>query len=133
MRRILSPQSCTLSGRAGPGEVDPTADQPPSDQGYLSQVPWFLDLMMVDPLLPSPAAEAGSGFFKTSLTAGQSCLVYGHDHLAARADLEVGGVSFCAVGSGGWTRERDGHRPHTHVLVWERESDVVPRSYHLDT
>lgn len=121
LRRLLSPQSCSLPGGAGPGTVDPAADQPPPDQGFLSQVPWFLDLMMADPSLPSPACEAG-----------QSCLVYGHDHLAARADVEAGGVSFCAVGSGGWTVERDGHRPHSHVLVWDQESDVVPRSYHVD-
>ena len=138
MRRLLSPQSCGLD--PGSGAVPDGADQPPPDQGLLAQVPWFLDLMLADPSLPSPVGTLGRGlasFGKGSARpAGDpetSCLVYGHDHLAARQDLSVDAIPFRAVGSGGWTSERDGHRPHTHVLVWEAESDVVPTSYRVET
>jgi hypothetical protein len=143
MRRVDCPQSCQWQDTFLKNDVYDMQspgysrqDQPPSNQGRLGDVPWFLDLLLGDPDLPSPVGKIGEG-----LVGGEcrlqpafsrpSCLVYGHDHLAARRTIFACGVPFTAVGSGGWTSEHDGHLPHSHVLVWSGVEDVVPRSYFL--
>lgn len=138
MRRVDCPQQCWWQEVMPKDGCYPTegapyqipSDQPPATQGRLGDVPRFLDLVMTDPNLPSPVGEIGVGPVGPAFSR-QSCLVYGHDHLAARKVIFAGGVPFAAVGSGGWTSEHEGHLPHSHVLAWPRQEDVVPTSYFL--
>jgi hypothetical protein len=143
MRRLECPQSCQWQDFVSKDgfysmqeQGQSVTDQPPSNQGRLGDVPWFLDLLLGDPDLPSPVGEIGRGPVGGECRlqpafSRPSCLVYGHDHLAARRTIFAAGVPFTAVGSGGWTSEHDGHLPHSHVLVWPDVADVVPRSYFL--
>ena len=93
----------------------------------MGSVPEFLDLMLLDPCLPSPVGDfgqaPGEAFTKPS------CLVFGHDHLGARKTVVSCGVPFHVVDSGGWTSEFDGHLPHCRALVWQKDEDVTPEIY----
>jgi hypothetical protein len=92
------------------------------DGGRLVDVPWFLDVVMGDPGLPSPVG-----------TAKPSCFVFGHDHLGDQRMVDSAGASFAVFGSGGWTSEFDGHRPCSRVLVWEAPGQIVPEAFEVKT
>lgn len=138
MRRLLHPQSCEWQhffDDEGAYEIDALSDQPLPHQGYMEQVPWFLNLLLMDPNLPSPVGTLGTrpvgkGPVGPAFTKS-SCLVFGHDHLGLRRQVVACGVPFMVVDSGGWTSEFDGHLPHCHVLVWQKATDVAPTSYFL--
>jgi hypothetical protein len=137
MRRLSHPQTCQWQlsqnhfNMNGPENVtDIQGDEPPAGQGYFNNIPAFLDLMLLDPCLPSPVGKLGSGPMGPAFTK-QSCLVFGHDHLGTRRSLMSCGVPWYVVDSGGWTSEFDGHLPHCNVLVWQKDSDVVPESYFI--
>ena len=134
MRRLQHPQSCHWQqGFTENGAYEictPEADEPPAHQGYMEQVPWFLNLLLMDPNLPSPVGTFGGGPVGPAFTKS-SCLVFGHDHLGLRRQVVACGVPFMVVDSGGWTSEFEGHLPHCHVLVWPEDKDVVPTSYFM--
>ena len=134
MRRLLHPQTCqwqqdlTKDGIYPLGASAEHYDQPPAGEGYMGNVPTFLDLLMLDPSLPSPVGTIGGNSSQASFTK-PSCLVFGHDHLGARKTVVSCGVPFHVVDSGGWTSEFDGHLPHCRALVWRKKEDVVPEIY----
>ena len=138
MRRLCHPQTCQWQHTmVAPGwylleDRCHKDDAPTVGEGYLSAIPKLIELLLCDPGLPSPVGVIGQGEVGLAFL-NPSCLVYGHDHLAAHQMIVMAGVPFLAVGSGGWTSEFDGHRPHTHVLVWEKQKDVTPRSYFIRT
>jgi hypothetical protein len=130
MRRLEHPQSCLLQG-SSIGWIDEAAtyiDDPVPQQGNFANVPRFLDLMIRDPNLPTPVGTFGGDPTGPAFTK-PSCLTFGHDHRGTFQKVVACGVPFVAADSGGWTAEWDGHRPHTHVLVWNKVEDVVPSSY----
>jgi len=135
MRRLDHPQSCTwqsLSPRQGCfylEECDLKADVESSALGHTRQLSWFLETMIMDPYLPTPVGSLRQGEVSRAFTS-PSCLTFGHDHLGIHQHVVSCGVPFVCVDSGGWTSEYEGHLPHTHVLKWEAEADVVP-SVHL--
>jgi hypothetical protein len=131
MRRLLHPQSCEWQeffDVPGAHQIDPKVDQPLVHQGYMEQVPWFLNLLIMDPNLPSPVGTLGAGRAPVTFVK-PSCLVFGHDHLGAHRTVVACGVPFEVVDAGGWTSEFEGHLPHCHVLVWPEQTDVAPTSY----
>ena len=140
MRRLLHPQSCqwqqesndsgiTKDGAYLLGRGTEHEDQPPAGEGYMGSVPTFLDLLMLDPSLPSPVGTIGGNPAGASFAQKPSCLVFGHDHLGARKTVISCGVPFHVVDSGGWTSEFAGHLPHCRALVWRKKEDVVPEIY----
>lgn len=135
MRRLLHPQSCEWQNASGGPrlpcyKIDGTCDQPLPHQSNMDQVPWFLNLLLMDPNLPSPIGKIGEGPVGPAFTKS-SCLVFGHDHLGLWRQVVACGVPFMVVDSGGWTSEFEGHLPHCHVLVWPEDKDVVPTSYFM--
>jgi len=133
MRRLLHPQACewqTFKLENGLVAMDDFSDEPSEHQGYAAQLPWFLNLLLMDPNLPSPVGMIGEGLVGPAFTK-PSCLVFGHDHLGLRKTIMSCGVPFQVVDSGGWTVEFDGHLPHCHVLVWPKKADVVPQPFFL--
>jgi hypothetical protein len=132
MRRLLHPQSCHWQGGLMTGiySIPPGGegmDEPPAHQGNMVQVPWFLNLLLMDPSLPSPVGKIGEGPVGPAFT-NPSCLVFGHDHLGLDRTIVACGVPFKVADSGGWTAEFDGHLPHCHVLVWFDKEQVVPQT-----
>ena len=135
MRRLLHPQSCEWQNGSARDGAYPLGDdvlhrdQPPAGEGYMGSVSTFLDLLMLDPSLPSPVGSIGGDPSGASFVQKPSCLVFGHDHLGARKTVVSCGVPFYVVDSGGWTSEFEGHLPHCRALVWRKKEDVVPESY----
>jgi hypothetical protein len=136
MRRLNHPQTCQWQNiyngdgfhLTGSGE---SLDQPPPGQGYIGNVPAFLSLLIMDPALPSPVGTLGGKLGGKPLGpafTNPSCLVFGHDHLGTRRMMAHWGVPWYVVDSGGWTSEYNGHLPHCHVLIWNKNEDVVPVS-----
>jgi hypothetical protein len=137
MRRLDHPISCSMSQlfdhRSGYFTMDHAlceSDQSPTAQGHADHLPWFCELLVADPYLPTPVGSlrqgpVGPAFEKSS------CLTFGHDHLGLHKQLVVCGVPFAAVDSGGWTSEYEGHLPHSHVLVWDKVTDIVPVPYFI--
>lgn len=135
LRRLNDSRSCPLQEATSPGQVAAVtqASDPSSPRdGLLAQVPWFLDVLVADPGLPSPVGELRT--HNPGPTYEQpSCLVYGHDHQGGSRVVTSSGVPYAAVDAGGWTSEHDGHHPHSHVLVWRAPGQVVPEAYLLHT
>lgn len=132
MRRLDHPQSCPFqeSMKAwGYYELAQDEDQPPVGQGYASNLPWFLQAIIMDPELPTPVGSLRQGDPSPPALTRPSCVTFGHDHLGTFTKIVACGVPFVAADSGGWTSEHDGHLPHSHVLVWREPGDVVPESY----
>jgi hypothetical protein len=135
LRRLNDSRGCPLQEATFAGQiaaVNQASDPSSPRDGLMAQVPWFLDVLVADPGLPSPVGELrthnpGATFEKPS------CLVYGHDHQGGSRVVTSSGVPYAAVDSGGWTSEHDGHHPHSHVLVWRAPGQVVPESYLLHT
>jgi hypothetical protein len=131
MRRLTFPQSCpwqTLLSSCDVYRLMPDDDEPPPSQGYLAQVPWLLQVVVMDPELPTPVGSLRQGPPSPAFTT-PSCLSFGHDHLGIFTTVNACGVPFAAADSGGWTSEHDGHLPHSHALVWDGPNDVVPHPY----
>jgi hypothetical protein len=136
MRRLEHPESCQwqeLLATDGIYPLDPgdRSDDPPGPSGCGSSVGWFLDLLVADPELPTPVGTLGAGPPPDALTK-LSCLTHGHDHLGTYRRVVACGIPFVVASSGGWTSEYEGHRPHTHVLVWHTPSGV-PTAYFVKT
>lgn len=138
MRRLDHPHSCPLNQpcpAAGPqtlgvSRVWEGSDPFAASDGQMASVPWFLDVVIADPGLPTPVGNLrpqadSSAFIKPS------CICFGHDHLGSQRMISSSGVPFFAADSGGWTSEYDGHRPHSHVLIWRGEGDIIPEIYSL--
>jgi len=134
MRRLEHPQACAWQPAFpvdGYYQMDASmlsADAPPAGQGYQINLPWLLDVLVMDPYLPTPVGSLRQGEPHPAFER-PSCVTFGHDHLGTFKTLVACGVPFACVDSGGWTSEWQGHLPHSHVLVWEHAEDVVPRSY----
>lgn len=142
MRRLQHPHSCEFQTSRlcsdwfrGDGFYELSAqnirsDASPPGEGYDANGPWLLEVLLLDPELPSPVGslrrdQRGETFHR------RSCLTHGHDHLGTFRDVVACGVPFAVADSGGWTSEYDGHLPHTHVLVWKEPSQVVPEPYFI--
>jgi hypothetical protein len=135
MRRLEHPLSCSMyplfACGSGCYDMDHSlceSDQSHAAQGHSANLPWFCDLLVADPYLPTPVGSlrqgpVGPAFEKSS------CITFGHDHLGIYKQLVACGVPFTAVDSGGWTSEYEGHLPHSHVLVWKEVTDIVPVPY----
>jgi hypothetical protein len=127
-RRLAHPQSCSLEHQASQIVTKKNHPSSPRD-GLMPSVQGFLEMVVMDPSLPTPVgslrSETTAPAFKTS-----SCLVFGHDHLGTASQVAAYGVPFSVFDSGGWTKEFDGHVPHTHALVWE-DDDIVPTYLYL--
>lgn len=127
-RRLDSSQSCPLLGaksQAIPDSLDPSS---PRD-GFLPLVPWYLNIALTDPELPTPV---GSFHRSTSIPddfTTPSCFVFGHDHLGSRTTNTICGVPFAVRDSAGWTVEHTGHHPHTHFLLWNTPDNCIPESH----
>jgi hypothetical protein len=143
MRRLDHPTSCPLQvglahvPRDGKSlisivEVDSLNDPSSPRDGLMAEVPFFLDVMTTDPRLPTPVGSLRPQSQSPAFTR-KSCLVYGHDHLGSSRTVVAAGVPYVAVDSGGWTSEYEGHKPHSHVLVWREMSQVVPDCHVLLT
>jgi len=137
MRRLEHPQSCywqlhLMSGGHYnvSGDANRELDVPPPGEGYAANLPWLLEVLLLDPRLPSPVGSLRRDQREETFVR-RSCLTFGHDHLGTTREMVSCGVPFAVADSGGWTCEFDGHLPHTHVLAWERESDVVPKVYFI--
>jgi hypothetical protein len=131
MRRLNHPQSCPWQTRFNPWgyyQLEQDDDQPPAGQGYVTNLPWFLQLLIQDLYLPTPVGTLRQGVPSPALTK-PSCVTFGHDHLGTFSKLVACGVPFVAADSGGWTCEYDGHLPHAHALVWRKAGQVVPEPY----
>lgn len=135
MRRLDHPQNCAWQSvfpRQGNfllQEGDLRDDMDSTVQGHTRQLPWFLETLIMDPYLPTPVGSLRQGEVGNAFTI-PSCLTFGHDHLGLHKHVVSCGVPFVCVDSGGWTSEYDGHLPHTHVLKWDTDADIVP-SVHL--
>jgi hypothetical protein len=142
MRRLDHPQSCTGADMIDAPYISRSCcyqlisstmskgDQSPLVQGHSAHFPWFLDMVVMDPYLPTPVGSLRQGPVGPAFTKS-SCLTFGHDHLGLHKQMVACGVPFTMVDSGGWTSEYDGHLPHTHVLVWNEVADIVPDSFFL--
>lgn len=136
MRRLEHPLSCTLQPVSfPPGELVDAGpytegDSAPPGQGLLASLPWLLEVLLLDPELPSPVGSLRRDQ-RDETFHRRSCLTHGHDHLGTFRDVVSCGVPFAVADSGGWTSEFDGHLPHTHVLVWKDSGQVVPEPYFI--
>ena len=136
MRRLEHPQSCTWQStfpKDGSYPMDEcmlAADAPPAGQGYANNLGWLLEVLIMDPDLPTPVGSLRQNNDHPAF-ARPSCLTFGHDHLGTCETVVACGVPFVCADSGGWTSEWDGHLPHTHVLAWDSLASVVPRPYFI--
>lgn len=111
-----------LSGRA----VEAVPMVEPDSESKFPEAPWFLSAALVDSRLPTPVHGFGG-------RPEPLCFVYGHDHLGNQAEVPVLDETFRVVSSGGWTSDYAGHRPHSRVLIWVKDSDVFPQVWCVST
>ena len=134
MRRLEHPQSCEFQALWYKNEFfevtesNIRSDAPPAGAGYSANLPWLLEVMLLDPELPSPVGSLRRDQ-RDETFHQRSCLTHGHDHLGTFRDVVACGVPFAVADSGGWTSEYDGHLPHAHALVWKDPRQVVPEPY----
>jgi hypothetical protein len=129
MRRMLHPQSCPVRLLPGMSPIMYGTDVCSPRDSRMQDVPWFLELALMDPELPTPVGSLRPNIPVAAFTK-PSCFVFGHDHLGPAQTIMVYGVPFHVFDSGGWTSEFEGHVPHSHVLYWS-DGDVVPQTYYL--
>jgi hypothetical protein len=130
-RRLDHSQSCPLAGTKSqpiPSNVDPTS---PRD-GFLPLVPWYLNIAVTDPDLPTPVGSFRGSPHASKGFNTQSCFVFGHDHLGSRTSCTVCGVPFAVRDSAGWTTEHEGHHAHTHFLLWPTPQSCIPESHFVE-
>jgi len=127
-RRLDHSQSCPLFGTKSqlvPDNLDPSS---PRD-GFLPLVPWYLNIALADPELPTPVGSFQRSAGVPEDFTKQSCFVFGHDHLGSRTSNITCGVPFAVRDSAGWTVEHEGHHPHTHFLLWKTPDSCIPESH----
>ena len=129
LRRITHPQSCPMRELPGMTSVPYGADVCSPRDSRMQDVPWFLELALMDPELPTPVGSLRPDTPTPAFTK-PSCFVFGHDHLGPAQTIMVYGVPFHVFDSGGWTSEFEGHVPHSHALYWS-DGDLVPQAYYL--
>jgi hypothetical protein len=131
-RRLSHPQSCPL----GDGDVSTniTNHNHPSSprDGLAPKVRDFLDKVLTDPNLPTPVGSLRDEVLAPAFLK-PSCMVYGHDHMGTAERVIACGVPFQVYDSGGWTSEFEGHKPHTHALIWYDEPGTIPGYVYLAT
>jgi hypothetical protein len=133
LRRLEHPQTCPFNHIGPTGfnrRIYEDADPPPAGSGLISEVPWLLQLAIMDPGLPTPVGSLRPTN-RSPAFEQPSCLVHGHDHLGTSRTVVSCGVPFHVVDAGGWTSEFAGHVPHSHVLVW-MDDEVAPESYYFN-
>jgi hypothetical protein len=134
LRRLEHPQSCFWPSATSKGSLcGPLlegGDPPLPGSGLVGELPWFLQMAIMDPGLPTPVGSLRPTNQAPAFEQ-PSCLVHGHDHLGTSRTVVSCGVPFHVVDAGGWTSEFAGHVPHSHVLVW-RGDGVAPESYYFN-